>query len=82
MLFENGSKCFNYNKSFTARVFIECGASESIVFKERINACHYDFIYTTKIGCNSIKLKSIMERIKLFVGDIQQHKLNLIKNLK
>ena len=69
--FENGSKCFYYNKSFSARVFIECGSSESLVFKEKIKGCHYDFIYTTKIGCNSLSTKYIQDRIKIFLSQIK-----------
>jgi hypothetical protein len=71
MHFENGSKCFYYNKHFSARVFIECGSNEGITFKEKINGCHYDFVYTTKIGCNSPKLDSLRERINLFIKELK-----------
>ncbi len=71
MHFKNGSKCFYYNKQFSANVNIECGSTEGITFKEKIDGCHYEFIYTTKIGCNSLKTKSIQDRIKLFLNGIE-----------
>ncbi len=64
MYFESGSRCYVYNKPFTARVFIECGSTDGFTLNEKSNACHYDFIYTTKIGCNSLKLDSIQNKIK------------------
>jgi hypothetical protein len=71
MNFENGSKCFYYNKQFSAKVFIECGSTEELAFKEKINGCQYNFIYTTKLGCNSYKLNAVRERINLFLNEIK-----------
>jgi hypothetical protein len=71
MHFTNGSSCFYYNKKFSANVNIECGSTESITFKEKIDGCHYEFVYTTKLGCNSVKLNSIQDRINLFLKGIQ-----------
>lgn len=70
LYFENGGNCFFYNKRFSAKVYIECGSSERIDFKEKINGCHYEFVYTTKIGCNSLKTKELQKRINLLLKEI------------
>ncbi len=70
MYYRGGSKCFNYGKNFSANVTIECGGREGFSFKEKVNGCHYECVYTTKIGCNMCKIDSIKYRIKLFLKEI------------
>lgn len=70
MIYESGSRCLIYNKQYTANVQIECSSNEGFAIKEKINACHYNFVYSTKIGCNSLKLESILNRIKDLLSNV------------
>jgi hypothetical protein len=68
--YKDGSRCFYYNKQFSAKIFIQCGTTETIAFKEKLNGCEYHFIYTTKMGCNSIAINQIKEKIKVYLKDV------------
>lgn len=70
LYFKQGSNCYYYNKPFTSKVIIECGSNESISFSKKINGCDYEFIYTTKMACNSMKINWIKNKIKLFLSGI------------
>jgi hypothetical protein len=69
--FQNGSKCGNYNKLKTARVHLICGSSEDVKFIKKINGCQYEFNYTTKMACNSVSIKLIIDKISLYLNEIQ-----------
>lgn len=68
--YQNGGNCYYYNKKYSAKIYLECGYTDKLEFKTKINACHYEFIYTTKIACNTVKLNQIRDRINLILKDI------------
>ena len=68
--FKRGDSCHYYNKFFTAKIYMECGYSDSFEFINKQEGCLLEFIYKSKIACNSIMLKNIMDRIKLLISEI------------
>jgi len=67
---QKGDSCYNYNKRFSARIYVECGYSDSFEFVNKVNGCLYEFVYKSKIGCNSIMLKNTIERVKLLLSEV------------
>jgi hypothetical protein len=65
--FSDGGTCAYYNKPITSVIILECGTSETLAFKRKINACHYEFIFTTKVGCNIHKLNKLRNIIKSLI---------------
>lgn len=68
--FHKGESCYNYNKLFSARIYVECSYYDSFEFVNKVNGCLYEFVYKSKIGCNSIMLKNTIERIKLLLSEV------------
>jgi hypothetical protein len=64
LYFTEGGICAYYNKPITSVVNMECGFSESFVLSKKVNGCHYEFIYTTKMACNTHTLEKLKRTIK------------------
>lgn len=68
--FKRGESCHYYNKSYSAKIYIECAYTDSFDFANKIDGCVYEFVYKSKIGCNSIMLNNTKERVKLLLSEV------------
>jgi len=68
--FKRGEQCHSYNKAYSARIYIECSYVDSLEFANKIDGCIYEFVYKTKLGCNSRMLNNTIERVKLLLSEI------------
>ena len=67
---KRGEACHYYDKSYSAKIHIECAYVESFEFVNKINGCVYEFIYKSKLGCNSRMLNNTIERVKLLLNEV------------
>ena len=68
--FKRGESCHYYNKSYSAKIYLECGYVESFEFVNKVEGCMLEFVYKSKLGCNSLMLKNLIDRIKLLISEI------------
>lgn len=68
--FKNGVKCGVYNKMSSAKLVLECGDDNLLVFVTK-NECEYEFRYNTKLACNNFYLMSNRRRFSQYFKDLE-----------
>jgi len=67
--YKNGVKCGVYNKFTFGKMTLECGEENQLTFIRK-NGCEYEFLYKTKLGCNTFYLENMKERINHYFSEL------------
>jgi hypothetical protein len=67
--YKNGVTCGVYNRQTTAKLYIEC-SEENVLSFLRKTGCEYEFLYKTKLACNSFYLNNIQKKMDQFFKEI------------